>query len=347
MFELILSPLTAFFIVLLATPAFIRVAKLKHLFDEPEEDRKLHEHSIPSMGGIMIFAATLFAFTLWFPNGNMEILKYLLPSILILFFVGVKDDIIGTAPVKKLIAHLMVAFIMVIMGDIRITSMYGLFWVWDLPYWASILISVFTFIVVINSFNLVDGVDGLAGGIGFIISVSFGVWFYLAGDMVNTVLAISLAGALIGFLRYNFSPAKIFMGDSGSLTVGLILVTLAIQLIEYKHSALPPFLKDVHGPIFAMSVLAYPLMDTLRIFSYRIAKGLPPFQADQNHIHHRLLTLGFSHRKTVFTLYFFNILIIGAAVIFKSIPPTYYFVGVGIVLVILIQLPFFLTKKKN
>ena len=129
----------------------------------------------------------------------------------------------GTAPVKKLLGHLAVAFILVIIAEIKITNMYGIFGVNEIPDWASILLSVFTYTVIVNAFNLVDGVDGLAAGIGSISCLALGTWFYFAGAEDNAVLAISLAGALIAFLIFNFEPARVFMGDSGSLTIGLII----------------------------------------------------------------------------------------------------------------------------
>jgi len=310
--------MTAFFIVLLSTPAFIRVAHIKNLFDDPNETRKLHKKSIPSMGGIMIFAGTLFSFLICMPQGNIGYIQFLIPSVLVMFFIGIKDDIIGTAAVKKLIGHLLVAFIMTLMADIRITSLYGIFDVREIPDWASIALTIFTYVVVINSFNIIDGVDGLAGGIGCIASTAFGIWFLIVGSMVDAIIAFALAGALLGFLRYNFHPASIFMGDSGSLTVGLIICVLAIRVIEYDFSALPQSVKFISKPIFAMAVLAYPLLDTLRIFIYRMIRGNSPFTADNNHIHHRLLKLGLNHAQTVGVIYFFNLALIALTVFFKN-----------------------------
>ncbi len=329
--EIALATIIAFFIVLLATPSYIKVARMKHLFDVPTEDRKQHKESTPSMGGIMIFAATVFATFICFPEDYLGFLKYLMPAIIIMFFVGIKDDIVGTSAAKKLMAHLIVAFIMVLMAEVKITSLYGLFDIRELPEWASISISVFTFIVVINAFNLIDGVDGLAGGVGFISATAFGVWFLIAGCYDYAVLSFSLAGALLGFLRYNFSPASIFMGDSGSLFVGLILAFLAIELIEFKPSNLPTSIISISKPIFAMTVLVYPLLDTIRIFIYRVANKKSPFEADSNHIHHRILGWTNSHSKTALSIYLFNILMITLPVFFAGYNPSLVFAIVGFV----------------
>jgi UDP-GlcNAc:undecaprenyl-phosphate GlcNAc-1-phosphate transferase len=345
--ELILPTLTSFMIVLLSTPSFITIAKLKHLFDDPSDDRKIHTRKVPLMGGMMIFAGTLFSFLLWLPVNEMGVIKYLVPSLLIMFFVGMKDDIIGTAPVKKLAAHIIVAFIMVFMANVKLTSLHGLFGIKEIPEWAGVMLTVFTYIVVINAFNLIDGVDGLAAGIGLIASTVFGFWFYYAGDLTYAVLSFSLAGALLGFLRFNFNPAKIFMGDSGSLTIGFLIAVMAIELVEYEAQELPYIISNISKPILAMSILVYPLIDTIRVFTLRAIKGVSPFTADRNHIHHRLIDLGLSHKQTVLILYLFNLLVIGASVFAQQFDPSYSFIAIISGVIIVIQIPFMLKPKKS
>lgn len=352
---------TAFVIVLLSTPALIKVAYLKRLVDEPGDARKVHKRRIPTIGGILIFAGTLFSYYLWYPfdQSNIEYgnwlraindFKYISAAMLLLFFVGVKDDIIGTAPVKKLVGHLLVGFILVIMADIRITSLHGLFGITEeLPYWASIGLSIFTYTVIVNAFNLIDGVDGLAAGIGTVVCIAFGVWFYLADSRPDALLSLSLAGALLGFLVFNFSPAKIFMGDSGSLTIGLIVSVLSIKLIEFDidplDKELVARLGHISRPVFAMAVLAYPLIDTLRIFIYRAVRGVSPFSADRNHIHHRLIDVGLGHRQTVLVLYAYNLIVIAVAVFF-TLEPSISLLVVAATAIGLVQIPFLFMKKK-
>jgi len=345
--EIALAIMISFFIVLLSTPSFIKVAELKHLFDDPNESRKLHKKSIPSMGGIMIFAGTLFSFMICYPSLDIEYIKYLIPSVLVMFFIGIKDDIIGTAAVKKLIGHLLVAFIMTLMAEIKITSLYGIFEIRAIPEWASIALSIFTYVVVINAFNLIDGVDGLAGGVGCIASVAFGVWFLLADSTVDAIIAFSLAGALLGFLRFNFYPANIFMGDSGSLTVGLIICVLAIRVIEFDFSSLPANMKHISKPIFAMAVLSYPLIDTFRIFVYRLIKGNSPFTADSNHIHHRLIKLGLNHAQTVGLIYIFNIILIGYSVMIRDLNTSLVFLILAAIVFAFIALLFLIPVKNK
>ncbi len=329
MLTLILVTFTAFVVVLYSTPALIKVAVLKRLIDAPVEERKIHKRSVPTIGGIIIYAGTLFAYTLWFNiddsvgMDSMQVtlreFKLIIATSLLLFFVGVKDDIIGTAPVKKLFAHILVALILVLIGDIRITSLHGIFGVYEIPQWGSVFLSIFTYVVVVNSLNLIDGVDGLAAGVGLISSCAFGVWFICADQYPYAALSFALAGALSGFLIFNFSPAKIFMGDSGSLVIGMFLCVLAIKLIEYPVHALDSFWVHVSKPVFAVSALAYPLLDTLRIFIIRALKGQSPFTADRNHIHHKLIDCGYSHAKTSVFIYIYSLISIGASLV------TYYF----------------------
>jgi len=329
MLTLILVIFTAFIVVLYSTPALIKVAVLKRLIDAPVEERKIHKRSVPTIGGIIIYAGTLFAYTLWFnideklDSASTQIalreFKLIIATSLLLFFVGVKDDIIGTAPVKKLFAHILVALILVLIGDVRITSLHGIFGVYEIPQWGSVFLSIFTYVVVVNSLNLIDGVDGLAAGVGLISSCAFGVWFICANQYPYAALSFALAGALSGFLIFNFSPAKIFMGDSGSLVIGMFLCVLAIKLIEFPVHALDSFWVSVSKPVFAVAALAYPLLDTLRIFIIRALKGQSPFTADRNHIHHKLIDCGYSHAKTSIFIYLYSIISIGASLV------TFYF----------------------
>ena len=337
-------------------PALIKVAYLKGLIDKPDDDRKLHKKSVPAMGGIIIFAGTLFAYFLWYPFSTITEYSHLISAIndfkfigasmLILFFIGVKDDIVGTAATKKLIGHLIVAFILVLMADIRITGLRGIFGVHEIPYYASVLLSIFTYTVIVNAFNLIDGVDGLAAGVGTIACTAFGIWFYLAGGIEMSILAFALSGSLLGFLVFNFYPAKIFMGDSGSLTIGLIISVLSIKLIEFNMEDAPSLLIGISKPVFVMACLVYPLIDTLRIFIYRTIKRVSPFSADRNHLHHRLIDLGLSDRKTVLIVYAYNMVIVSVAIISTPEPSTALFV-VGGIAILLAQVPFFFKKKKN
>lgn len=355
---------TTFVVVLFTMPSLIKVARMKHLVDEPSEQRKLHERSVPTIGGIIIFAAIIFSYALWFPRGDLisapgeEILglyqqmakayqdfKFVIAALVLLFFIGVKDDIVGFSPVKKLVGHMVVGYILVVMAGIRIADLHGIFGIYEIPEPVSIGFSLFVYVVVVNSMNLIDGVDGLAGGVGFIASFVFGTWLFLAGDVALSLLAFVLAGALLGFLVFNFHPARVFMGDSGSLIIGAVLSVLAMKLVDHDTSRLPVQLRQLPTPLFAMAVLAYPLVDTLRVFVVRMSRGMSPFSADKNHIHHRLLSLGLGHRGTVLAIYAYVGAIIALSLFTRSWHPNVGLMVLGISAFTLAMLPFAWPKS--
>jgi UDP-GlcNAc:undecaprenyl-phosphate GlcNAc-1-phosphate transferase len=356
---LILVFLTAFIVVLYSTPALIKVAVLKRLIDIPTEDRKIHKRAVPTIGGIIIYAATLFSFSLWYNIDDLndfsqiyesvKEFKILVATSLVLFFVGVKDDIIGTAPVKKLFANILVGLILVLMGDIRITGLHGVFGVNEIPHWGSVFLSLFTYIVVVNAMNLIDGVDGLAAGVGFIAASVFGTWFIFANEFTLAALSFSLSGALLGFLIFNFSPAKIFMGDSGSLIIGMFLCVLSIKLIEYPITRIDAFWVRISNPMIVIAALSYPLTDTLRIFIIRALKGQSPFAADRNHLHHRLLDAGYTHIQTVIIIYLFSVLCVGVSLLSYFINPSLTLlavIGFSMIFIVFVQASYQSAQKK-
>ncbi len=352
--------ITSFLVVLIATPSLIKVAKMKHLVDEPGEARKLHRRSVPTLGGVMIFAGTIMAYCMWFParedwmGRNYDAIvalsefKYILTSLFILFFLGLKDDIIGVSPSKKLLVHILVGLIIVVVADIRITEFWGLFRLeGELPKPVSVVFSIFVYIVIVNAMNLIDGVDGLAAGVGTIATLTFAYWFYKTDDIPLALLAIALGGSLCGFLIFNFQPAKLFMGDSGSLVIGLIIFVLAVKMIEFPVRRILPTMKQVSKPVLAMAILCYPLIDTLRVFTIRMFQGRSPFSADKNHIHHKLLSLGFSHRQTSLFLYVFTIAIIALTLAMPAYSPNISFAIVGGSAFLILNSIFLLKRKSR
>lgn len=302
--------ITAFVICFFAIPSIIKIAEIKHLFDEPDT-RKSHQSNTPTLGGIAIFAGLIFSMTFWSTQKEIIELQYIIASVMILFFVGIKDDLFNLVAHKKLIAQLLVAFILVHFAGIKITTFYGLFGIDDLTLIPSYALSIFTIIVITNSFNLIDGINCLAGGVGFICSIVFGTWFISVNSIQYAILAYSLAGSLLAFLWYNRTPARIFMGDTGSLIVGVTLSILSIKFIEMNRvmDINAPY-KVLAVPVVTIGILIVPLFDTLRVFLIRIFQGRSPLSADRNHLHHLLLDLGFSHMVASAILCSGNILFI-------------------------------------
>lgn len=303
--------MTSFLIAFFAIPSIIKIAEIKHLFDVPDE-RKMHKTNVPTLGGLAIFAGMIFSLTFWSTQKEIVELQYIISAIMILFFIGMKDDLFNLVHYKKLFGQLAAAFILVHWAGIRITSFFGIFGVHELGLIESYLFSIFTMVVITNSFNLIDGIDCLAGSVGVFCSAIFGFWFFTADQTQYVVLSASLLGSLVAFLRYNKTPAKIFMGDTGSLIVGIVLSILAIKFIEMNRVLPIHAFNKIRGiPVVTIGILIIPLFDTLRVFMLRMFQGRSPFSPDRNHLHHLLIDLGFSHMKATGSLITFNLLIVG------------------------------------
>jgi len=309
----------AFVISYVTIPPILAVSNAKKLYDMPN-GRTSHKLPTPLLGGIAVFAGTVLAIILAAGCSFGYELRYIFAGILILFFTGIKDDLLIIAPAKKLFAEIASALIIIMMGDIRITSFYGIFGINEIPYIGSVLFTLFVFIVIINSFNLIDGIDGLSAGVGVITSLAFGIWFMVAGYQSYTVLCFALAGSLLAFLRFNlFSEKnKIFLGDTGSLILGSFMATIAVRFIQFEITATG--IADIHStPAIACGILIYPLFDTLRVFTIRILRGQHPFKADKSHIHHLMLKAGFTHLESTLYISLANIFIIGISFMLNSI----------------------------
>jgi UDP-GlcNAc:undecaprenyl-phosphate/decaprenyl-phosphate GlcNAc-1-phosphate transferase len=322
----------AFLITFLAIPVIIRIAQEKKLVDVPDE-RKVHKMPIPSLGGIGIFAGFLMAILLTWPNhlADLVYLQYITAACCVIYFLGMKDDIMDISPLKKFIGQLIAAWIIIYKCKLQITSFHGVFGIYELPQIASLILTYVGVVLVINSFNLIDGVDGLCGSLGFSTALILGLYFYFAGPphFGYAILGIALAGALAAFLIFNHHPAKIFMGDTGSLLLGLINVILVIKFINVASGstgwvATPGYIYD-NAPVIGLALLFVPLFDTLRVFSIRILHGRSPFSPDRNHVHHILLDKGFSHNKVTFFLFMANLVFIGLAWGTRLLNPTLSF----------------------
>jgi len=308
MFDVLLSIAISFTITFLAIPAVINVAEMKKLFDMPDE-RKVHHAPITPLGGLGIFAGFVFGCLLTLHFSQYSELQYFMAASLVIFFLGLKDDILIISPIKKFIGQVLAAFIIIYYGGIQIRSMNGFLGVYQLPEMFSLLLTYFAVIVVINSFNLIDGIDGLAGSLGLISTVIFGIYFLNVNMLPYAVIAFSLAGSLLAFLIFNFQPAKIFMGDTGSLLVGTINAILVIKFINVANTEEVSF-RIAASPAVGFTILMVPLLDTLRVFGIRMFHRRSPFSPDRNHIHHLLLDKGFSHKAITLILSTINLTMI-------------------------------------
>jgi len=287
----ILSFVTAFVVAMIIMPVLIRIIYKFKLFDVPDT-RKEHVIPIPTMGGIASGLGMAVACTFWFQFTKDIFVVSFFFSIGVLFVIGMMDDIKNLPARYKFALQIAVALLIAFSG-VRITSFNGLFGIHELSTPAQYTFTILAITGITNAFNLIDGIDGLAGGLGFMSLVILGIFLTLSGDANNAVIAFALGGGLLGFLYYNFNPAKIFMGDTGSLVLGFVISVLCIRLIQLNTGINLTILP--HAPIFALSVVLIPVFDTLRVFALRIWSGRSPFSPDKNHIHHLLTNNGWSH----------------------------------------------------
>ncbi len=304
--QCILSFFIACFLSIVSIPVIINLSNLLNLNAKPGF-RSSHANATPTLGGIAIFASTIIAFFLW-PHAEeiqaANIVGLSIVGLTILFFLGLKDDILALDPTKKLVIQICASLTLVVLGNFKIEYLYGIFGWYFIPDIVSIPLTIFVFIALINAINLIDGIDGLAGGISLIAGVILGTWFMLEGHYVFACLAFSMSGALLGFLRFNFSKtSKIFMGDTGSLVVGFLLSVFCVEFLRINVANRHQPDAFSNAPIILLLILIVPIFDTLRVFIVRLVKGKSPFLADRNHMHHILLDNGLTHFQASFLLW--------------------------------------------
>ncbi len=341
--EIIIGGIIAFIVTFLVIPVIIVIAKKKKLYDEPDDKRKFHQQALPSLGGLGMFVGFILSIllTINFAIDAPEFQIYT-AAFLLIFFLGIKDDIMVLSASKKLIGQLLVAVLLIYKAHLVITNMNGLFGVFELSPIVSYSLTTFAIVVIINAFNLIDGVDGLAGGLGLISSLVFAIFFLVNHNIPYAVLGFSFTGSLLAFLYYNFHPARIFMGDTGSLMIGLVNSILVIKFIQVGSSyTLYPVSA---APAVGFGILLLPLMDTLRVFAIRVIQGRSPFSPDRNHIHHLFLSKGFSHKNITLICVISAILISIASFTFQQIGTSRLIIAL---IILFFSLVYFLSYNKS
>lgn len=284
------------------------------------------------MGGIAIFLGFFIASLIWVDIIHWKEIRFILIALFMVFFIGVRDDLIPLRPIVKLVGQILTSSLLILLFDFRLKSFYGLLGIYDIPLIMSYVITLFTFIVITNSFNLIDGLDGLAGTIASISLLAFGISFFLVGETIYSIISFCMLGAVIAFLFFNWEPSEIFMGDTGALVIGMMISILAIHFIEFNNS-LPitnPY-KINAGVTGAVCFILIPLADTLRVFILRVAKKQSPFTPDKNHIHHYIMRLGLSHGKSTIFLGIIQVSFIGIFLLFRNVNDNYLLLGVLVI----------------
>ncbi|MCH5596855.1 glycosyltransferase family 4 protein [Niabella ginsengisoli] len=275
MLQIFVTAIISFVVAFLAIPVIIQIAEKKKLFDVPDE-RKLHKHTIASLGGVGVFIAFVFSCLLSINFQLQPEFQYFFAALFIMFFIGLKDDIIALSAFKKFIVQILAAGIIIHLGGLKIDSLYGILGIEALDPMYGIPLTYIAIILVVNAYNLIDGIDGLAGGLGIMMTLLLGTYFSLSGLVGYAAFSFSLSAALAAFLIFNFHPAKIFMGDSGSLTIGMVASILVLKFISVAGNS-TAILPISSAAAIGISLLLIPLVDTIRVFSIRILKGRSPF----------------------------------------------------------------------
>lgn len=342
-----LSIFTSFVISLMMLPYLIKIAGRKNIFDEPGK-RKLHIARTPLLGGVAIFSGTIISFLFFSANYFNSSHLYLLTSLIILFIAGFFDDLHPLRPGVKLFLQVIAAAITVLFAGIDCNGLHGLFGIHTLTGIFPSIASILLILVVVNAFNFIDGIDGLAASIGIVSSAFFGILFLSMNDQLFALLSFALCGSLVAFLIYNFSPAKIFMGDTGSLVTGFIFSLFTIQLTEETRATASSlqWLNYQSAPVIVLALLIIPIVDFIQVTSIRLLKGQSPIHADNNHIHHVLVDSGMNHRKITLLLIFVNLLFLSTAFLLRNIDQSILFFSLFASGILLSQLPFLLFRKK-
>lgn len=305
----ILIYFTAFIVTCISMPSIIKVASKRSLFDEPKEARKIHTRDISNLGGIGIFLGFFFCVLLFQVICDSRELGSLAAASVLLFFIAFRDDLVPSSPHSRLLFQFIIAAIIVFVGQVHFIH---------IPIFEAntllkeIINIVFSFIFIvgfINAFNFIDGIDGLAGSLGLFTTMVFASLFLWMGDYSYGMTALALGGAILGFLIFNFGEAKIFMGDMGSMLIGVFLAIFGIRFAN-SPVVIEEWLTIAYPGSLIFAILIVPIMDLITVVSIRLYFKQSPFLADKRHLHHRLLALGWNHAGICLFEVCFNALVV-------------------------------------
>lgn len=305
----------SFIVCFILIPIIIKLSVRFNLVDKPNE-RKVHKVPISRLGGLGIVLGTLASVPLWFLKGDPVLLMHLLAGMVILIIIGVVDDIRELPPKIKFLGQVVAALLMAHAG-LLIDNLFGIFGIEELPIVLQYILTVFIVAGIINAFNLIDGIDGLAGGLALIDMIGFFIIFLIADQLGAALIVAAAGGGLLAFLKYNYHPARIFMGDTGSMILGYLLSAVGIITLTISRNDTPHFTYS-ESAIMVFSIFILPVYDTLRVFGGRVINKKSPFSPDKTHIHHLLMKTGFNHPKSAKILYFANIMLIMTGFLLRS-----------------------------
>ncbi|MEH6405728.1 MAG: MraY family glycosyltransferase [Leeuwenhoekiella sp.] len=334
---------SALVIGLITLPEIIRIILGKEVYDVPG-GRKLHVGRIPTMGGVAVVVGFMLSAFIWTPMDFFGEYKYVLFALIVLAITGIRDDMVALSSTIKFILQLFAAIVVVGLGDVYITSFYNLGIDYVFPEWVSFCISVFVIVGLTNSFNLVDGIDGLAGSVALLCVSFLGIWFYINGSTNTALLCAAMAGGILSFLYFNWHPAKIFMGDTGSLFIGFFCAIMLVTFLNVNAN-LPEYSahKIDNSISLTMVLFIYPIFDTSRIMIIRLMQKRSPFSPDKLHIHSLLLRLGLKHHQIALFVNLFSVIAIILCLVLDKVISDFIAIAAGLILCYLIS--FFISRR--
>lgn len=308
---MILMPaLAALFATMWFQPHILKVAKEKNIVDNPDA-RKLQRIPIPVMGGIAVVFGLLVGVMSFNLFGDFNDMFSVFAAVTIIMFVGLVDDIRGLSPKIRFLIEILLVLFLIYSNGFQINDFHGLWGVEVLPRWASIPITVFACVGIINAINLIDGVDGYSSGYCIMASIFFGYTFFKLGNLRMVVLAAIMVAALIPFFLCNVfgKHSKMFIGDSGTLSMGVLISTFVANMLTASTN-MAPAAEDLGLIPLSLAIMCVPIFDTLRVMGARILRGTSPFYPDKTHLHHAFIELGFSHIGTTFSILSMNTIVV-------------------------------------
>ena len=306
-FYYLLSFIVAAMAVFVVHPSLVKIAHLKSIVDNPDA-RKLNKVPVPVLGGVGVFFGIMFSLSVagYYVEG-MNIQFELIIAMLIMLYTGVGDDILQLSPRLRFALQIFVVCLMMFLGGIYIDDFHGLWGIGELPWYIAVTLTIFSCVGIINSINLIDGVDGLCSGYGVFASLAFAFCFLRMGDVSYAILAFAVAGAIFPFMLHNMfgERYKMFLGDGGSLVLGFICSLYVMRVIQTGNEVVSESTISL-----TLAVLAIPVFDTLRVMTARIVAKRSPFSPDKTHLHHMFIRLGYSHVITALNVIFLNGLVV-------------------------------------
>ncbi len=305
--------LGAFGLTYYLIPKVLWVSREKNLMASVNE-RSSHSIAVPIFGGVAFYTTMILMLSILQSMRLTYVGNHLIAAITILFMVGLKDDLTVSSAKIKFLGQVTAACFLIFSPELNISTLHGFFGIYEIPYWLGYSLKAFLVLGLINSFNLIDGIDGLAAIVGIVISGVYSFAFYHIGEPFYVLVSLGLTGILAAFLRFNFSRGnnKIFMGDAGSLVVGLILAFLSLKILAMAPDM--ALMNQGHHPgnrlLFLACALFIPIFDTLRVIIIRKLQGHSAFSPDRNHVHHVLLDLGLSHWKASLGIGILNLIVL-------------------------------------